>query len=60
MGGQLRIAPGAVLGWDLGAAMAMATALGVNPLVAAEFLPALEAVAVNALNEQITAGSEHG
>jgi len=60
MGGQLRVVPGAVLGWDLGAAMAMATALGVNPLVAAEVLPALEAVAVNALNKQITTGGEHG
>jgi hypothetical protein len=56
MGGQLRIVPGAVLGWDLGAAMAMATALGVNPLIAAEFLPALEAVAVRILNEQIASG----
>jgi len=60
MGGQLRAVPGAVLGWDLGAAMAMATALGVSPLVATEFLPALEAVAVNALNERIKAGGEHG
>lgn len=60
MGGQLRAVPGAVLGWDLGAALAMASALGVNPLVAAEFLPALEAVAVTALNKQITTGGENG
>ena len=60
MGGQLRAVPGAVFGWDLGAAMALSSALGVNPLVAAEFLPALEAVAVNALNEQIQTGGEHG
>ncbi|MCF6328453.1 MAG: hypothetical protein L3J02_01445 [Henriciella sp.] len=60
MGGQLRVVPGAVLGWDLGAAMALGSALGVNALVAAEFLPALEAVAVNALNEQIKTGGEYG
>jgi hypothetical protein len=60
MGGQLRVVPGAVLGWDLAAAMALAAALGINPLIAAEFLPALEAVAVNALNEQIKSGDDHG
>jgi len=60
MGGQLRVVPGAVLGWDLGAAMALGSALGVNLLMAAEILPAMEAVAVKALNEQIKAGDEHG
>jgi hypothetical protein len=55
MGGQLRVVPGAVLGWDLGAAMALGSALGVNPLVAAEILPALEAVAMRTLNEQMNA-----
>ena len=48
LGGQLRAVPGAVLGWDLGAAMAMAAALGVEPLLAAEVLPDLEAIAVRA------------
>lgn len=33
---------------------------GISPLVAAEFLPALEAVAVSALNKQIKVGGEHG
>ena len=30
MGGQLRAIPGAVLGWDLGAGLALAAALGVD------------------------------
>ena len=39
LGGQLRIVPGAVvLGWDMGAALAMAQALGVNTLITAELL----------------------
>jgi len=57
LGGQLRVVPGAVIGWDLGAAMALATALGVNPLVAAEILPAIEAVVVKAINEQLRSGN---
>ena len=56
LGGQLRVVPGAVIGWDLGAAMALAQALGVNPLAAAEILPAIEAVAVRAINEQLRSG----
>jgi hypothetical protein len=53
LGGQLRVAPGAVLGWDMGAALAMAQALGVNTLIAAELLPEIEAVMVRKLNEQM-------
>ena len=53
LGGQLRVAPGAVLGWDMGAALAMAQALGVNTLIAAELLPEIEAVMVRKLNEQL-------
>ena len=53
LGGQLRVAPGAVLGWDMGAALAMAQALGVNTLIAAELLPEIEAVMVRKVNEQI-------
>lgn len=34
----MRVIPGAVLGWDMGAALAMARALGVAPLIAAELL----------------------
>ena len=49
----MRVIPGAVLGWDMGAALAMAQALGVNTLIAAELLPEIEAVMVRKLNEQI-------
>ena len=58
MGGQVRAVPGGVVGWDMTAALAMADALGVSALAAAEMLPALEAAAVTAINKQI--GSEHG
>jgi len=54
MGGQLRAVPGGVVGWDLTAALALADALGVNLLVAAEILPAIEAAAVAAINRQIS------
>lgn len=50
--------PGAVLGWDMGAALAMARAIGITPLIAAELLPEIEAVMVRKLNEQI--GEGHG
>jgi len=58
LGGQLRVIPGAVLGWDMGAALAMANALGIDALIAAELLPEIEAVMVRKLNEQI--GEGHG
>ena len=48
--------PGAVLGWDMGAALAMARALGIEPLIAAELLPEIEAVMVRRVNEQIGDG----
>ena len=60
LGGQLRAVPGAVLGWDLGAALAMARALGVNPLVAAELLPEIEAIAVAAANEELMREPQDG
>lgn len=53
LGGQMRVAGKAVLGWDMGAAMALAQALGLNPMVVAELLPALEAVMVRRMNEKI-------
>ncbi len=56
LGGQLRAIPGAVLGWDLGAGLAMAAALGVPAIVAAELLPEIEAVMVRRSNEQIGDG----
>ena len=50
--------PGAVLGWDMGAALAMANALGIDTLITAELLPEIEAVMVRKLNEHI--GEGHG
>lgn len=37
----------------MGAALALAGALGIDPLVTAELLPAIEAVMVRKLNEQL-------
>ena len=53
LGGQLRILPGTVIGWDMSAALALGDALGVPPLAMAELLPCLEAVMVAKLNEQM-------
>lgn len=57
--GQLRLAGGmgatVVIGWDMTAALAMAQALGIDPLIVAECLPAIEAVMVRKLNEQMAA-----
>ena len=58
LGGQLRVIPGAVIGWDMSAALALATALGVSTLAAAELLPEIEAVMVRRTNEAI--GDSHG
>lgn len=46
--------PGAVVGWDLTAALAVGDALGVPSVAVAEFLPPIEAVMVAKLNEQMT------
>jgi hypothetical protein len=54
----LRVTPGAVLGWDMGAALALASALGINPLITAELLPEIEAVMVRKLNEQMEGGHD--
>ena len=45
--------PGAVVGWDMTAALALGDALGVPPLVMGELLPVIEAVMVTKLNEQM-------
>ena len=45
--------PGAVIGWDLSAALALGDALGVPPLAMAGLLPGIEAVMVEKLNEQM-------
>ena len=48
-----------MLGWDIGAALALAQALGIDALIAAELLPEIEAVMVRKLNEQME-GSRDG
>ncbi|CUA98969.1 DUF7697 family protein [Pannonibacter indicus] len=62
--GQLRVTTGmgggAVIGWDMGTALAMARALGVDPLIAAECLPEIEAVMVRKFNEQMASGDRPG
>ena len=52
MGGQLRAVPGAILGWDMTAALAMASALGISSRAVVELLPVIEAVMVRKLNEE--------
>ena len=54
----MRVVGKSVIGWDMAAAMALAHALGLNPMVVAELLPELEAVMVRRINEQI--GAEDG
>lgn len=51
MGGQIRAIPGAVLGWDMTAALAMASAMGIPSRAVVELLPVIEAVMVRKLNE---------
>lgn len=53
LGGQMRFtAAGTIVGWNMCAALAMASALGIDPALVAEILPEIEAVMVRALNEQ--------
>ncbi|MGR3250198.1 MAG: DUF7697 family protein [Paracoccus sp. (in: a-proteobacteria)] len=47
--------PGAVIGWDLKAALGLAEALGIPAPAAAELLPVVEAVMVRKMNEQLAA-----
>jgi hypothetical protein len=49
----LRVLPGAVVGWDLTAALALAAALGIPATAAAELLPIVEAVMMRKMNEQM-------
>ena len=59
--GQVRVAGGmgggAVLGWDIGAALQLGAALGLSPVMVAELLPPIEAVMVRKINDTIQAGS---
>ncbi|GAB4389628.1 DUF7697 family protein [Albidovulum sp.] len=52
--------PGAVIGWDLTAALALGNALGVPPLAMAELLPVIEAVMVRKLSEELTVNGGPG
>ena len=50
----MRVAPGGgVIGWDMAAALSLAGALGICRIAAAELLPAIEAVMVRKVNEQM-------
>ena len=53
--GQLRVSDGAVIGWDMGAVLAMAAAGGLDRRAAVELLPPVEAAMVRAVNAQIAA-----
>lgn len=64
LGGQLRVvggmSGGAVIGWDMGAALQLGAALGLSPLLIAELLPPIEAVMVRRVNAQTGSGSLEG
>jgi len=47
---------GGIIGWDMSAALVLAAALGIDPAPVAELLPAIEAVMVTKLNEQMESG----
>ena len=52
--------PGAVLGWDMTAALALGHALGIPALAIAELLPAIEAEMIRRTNEQIGKDRDRG
>jgi hypothetical protein len=52
----LRIGPGVVIGWDMGAAFAVGAALGVPAPAIAELLPGIEAVMVRKVNDRLGSG----
>ncbi len=51
---------GAVIGWDMGAALQLGVALGLSPLVIAELLPPIEAMMVRKLAAQSGSGGLEG
>ncbi|MEO1961563.1 MAG: hypothetical protein ABGW82_11455 [Paracoccus sp. (in: a-proteobacteria)] len=53
LSGQIRTIPGAVLGWDMTAALALGQALGIPAVAIAELLPVIEAEMIRRMNEQI-------
>ena len=60
LGGQVRVAGGmsggAILGWDMAAALQLGAALGLSPLIIAELLPSIEAVMVRKVNDRLGSG----
>jgi len=56
LGGQLRASDGRVIGYDLGAALSLASALGICRIAVAEFLPEIERVVVSRINERAETG----
>ena len=48
---------GAVLGWDMGAALQFGAALGISPIIIAELLPLIEAVMVRKTNDEMRIGT---
>ena len=64
LGGQVRVAGGmsggAVLGWDMGAALQLGAALGLSPVIVAELLPPIEAVMVRKINEETRNDADYG
>jgi hypothetical protein len=54
------VLPGAVIGWDMSAALALGEALGVPPIALAELLPVIEAVMVRKLNEELAGNGGPG
>jgi hypothetical protein len=55
IGGQMRVAGNTVIGWDMGAALQLGAALDIPPRVIAVLLPAVEAVMVRKVNDQLAA-----
>lgn len=47
------VSGGAVLGWDMAAALQLGAALVLSPLIIAELLPPIEAVMVRKTNQEI-------
>ncbi|WP_233486436.1 DUF7697 family protein [Thalassobacter stenotrophicus] len=56
LGGQLRVVSGAgggaVIGWDIGAALQLGAALGIRARVIGELLPPIEAAMVRKMSAQ--------
>lgn len=56
----MRLAPRGVVGLDMGAALAVADALGVDRALAAEMLPGVEAEMVRGVNAAVRSSASGG